>query len=227
MAKKYLSTIFSMLVGSIIAANTAFAANLDVGRDISDIVERQGKTAASLGTNVDITTILKSTMPKNLPNDAFKKSPVNASLRAVVGGVNFTSADVDNTMVPFATVNGPGLSYLFHDGGEWPGFVGDPTSDDGVGSGENQAKEIYDYDGNRHYPKACLRYIGSHCYIFVPIMFFPTLPKTLSSSEQETPKAYASWNMSWPHNPLLKYSPDSTDGVVLEPRFILGSDKAT
>ena len=216
-----------MLVGSIIAANTAFAANLDVGRDISDIVERQGKTAASLGTNVDITTILKSTMPKNLPNDAFKKSPVNASLRAVVGGVNFTSADVDNTMVPFATVNGPGLSYLFHDGGEWPGFVGDPTSDDGVGSGENQAKEIYDYDGNRHYPKACLRYIGSHCYIFVPIMFFPTLPKTLSSSEQETPKAYASWNMSWPHNPLLKYSPDSTDGVVLEPRFILGSDKAT
>ena len=227
MAKKYLSTIFSMLVGSMIAANTAFAANLDVGRDISEIVERQGKTAAGLGTNVDITTILKSTMPKNLPNDALKKSPVNASLRAVVGGVNFTSADVDNTMVPFATVNGPGLTNLFHDGGEWPGFNGDPTNDDGVGSGENQAKEIYDYDGNRHYPKACLRYIGSHCYIFVPVMFFPTLPKTLSSSEQETPKAYASWNMSWPHNPLLKYSPDSTDGVVLEPRFILGSDKAT
>ena len=227
MAKKYLSTIFSMLVGSIIAANTAFAANLDIGRDLSEIVERQSETAAKLGTNIDATAILKSILPKNLPNDALKKSPVNASMRAVVGGVNFTSADVDNTMVPFSTLNDYGLSLLFHDGGEWPGYSGDPTNDDGVGSGENQAKEIYDYDGNKHYPKACLRYIGSHCYIFVPVMFFPTLPKTLSASEQETPKAYASWNMSWPHNSLLKFSPDATDGVVLEPRFILGSDKAT
>ena len=216
-----------MLVGSLIAANTAFAANLDVGRDLSEIVERQSKTAANLGTNIDATAILKSILPKNLPNDALKKSPVNASMRAVVGGVNFTSADVDNTMVPFSTLNGYGMSALFHDGGEWPGYSGDPTNDDGVGSGENQAKEIYDYDGNKHYPKACLRYIGSHCYIFVPVMFFPTLPKTLSASEQETPKAYASWNMSWPHNSLLKFSPDATDGVVLEPRFILGSDKAT
>ena len=219
MAKKYLSTIFSMLVGSLIAANTAFAANLDVGRDLSEIVERQSKTAANLGTNIDATAILKSILPKNLPNDALKKSPVNASMRAVVGGVNFTSADVDNTMVPFSTLNGYGMSALFHDGGEWPGYSGDPTNDDGVGSGENQAKEIYDYDGNKHYPKACLRYIGSHCYIFVPVMFFPTLPKTLSASEQETPKAYASWNMSWPHNSLLKFSPDATDGVVLEPKI--------
>ncbi len=227
MAKKYLSTIFSMLIGSIVAANTAFAANLAVGGEISNIAERQGKTAAKIGTHVDATALLNSTLPTNLPANALKKSPINASFRAVVGGVNFTSADVDNTMIPFATKNAVTLQDLFHDGGEWPGFAGDPTNDDGVGSGENQAKEIYDYDGNRHYPKACLRYIGSHCYIFVPVMFFPTLPKTLSASEQETPKAYASWNMSWPHNPLLKYSPDSTDGVVLEPRFILGSDKAT
>ena len=227
MAKKYLSTIFSMLIGSVVAANTAFAANLAVGGDIKSIAEKQGIKAAKIGSHVDATSLLNSTLPTNLPNDAFKKSPVNASLRAVVGGVNFTSADVDNTMIPVATKNAVTLQDLFHDGGEWPGFAGNPTSDDGVGSGENQAKEIYDYDGNKHYPKACLRYIGSHCYIFVPVMFFPTLPKTLSSSEQETPKAYVSWNMSWPHNPLLKYSPDATDGVVLEPRFILGSDKAT
>ena len=227
MAKKYLSTIFSMLVGSMIAANTAFAAGLSVDQEVKAIAERQGAKAAKIGSCIDATSILNSTLPTNLPNDALKKSPINASFRAVVGGVNFTSADVDNTMVPFATKNAPGLQNLFHDGGEWPGFAGDPTNDDGVGSGENQAKEIYDYDGNRHYPKACLRYIGSHCYIFVPVMFFPTLPKTLSSSEQETPKAYASWNMSWPHNSMLKYSPDATDGVVLEPRFILGSDKAT
>lgn len=227
MAKKYLSTIFSMLIGSIVAANTAFAANLAVAGEISNIAERQGKSAAKIGAHVDATSLLNSTLPTNLPANALKKSPINASFRAVVGGVNFTSADVDNVMIPFATKNAVTLQDLFHDGGEWPGFAGDPTNDDGVGSGENQAKEIYDYDGNKHYPKACLRYIGSHCYIFVPVMFFPTLPKTLSSSEQETPKAYASWNMSWPHNPLLKYSPDSTDGVVLEPRFILGSDKAT
>ena len=227
MAKKYLSTIFSMLIGSIVAANTAFAANVAVGGNIQEITERQSAAAAKAGTYIDSTLLLKSVLPTNLPDNALKKSPINASLRAVVGGVNFTSADVDNTMIPFATRNGMNHALLFHDGGEWPGFLGDSTNDDGVGSGENQAKEIYDYDGNGHYPKACLRYIGSHCYIFVPVMFFPTLPKTLSSSEQETPKAYASWNMSWPHNSLLKYSPDATDGVVLEPRFILGSDKAT
>ena len=227
MAKKYLSTIFSMLIGSIVAANTAFAANLAVGGNLQEIAERQSKAAEKAGTHMDVSLLLKSTLPTNLPDNTLKKSPVNASLRAVVGGVNFTSADVDNTMIPFSTRNGKNLQLTFHDGGEWPGFMGDPTNDDGVGSGENQAKEIYDYDGNGHYPKACLRYIGSHCYIFVPVMFFPTLPKTLSASEQETPKAYASWNMSWPHNSLLKYSPDSTDGVVLEPRFILGSDKAT
>ena len=227
MAKRYLKTVFTMLVSSLLAANTVFATGLSVDEQIKNIAESQGKTAAKIGTSVNSSAILNSFLPKNLPDNALKKSPVNASLRAVVGGINFTSADVDNVMVPFATKNAVTLQNLFHDGGEWPGFSGDTTNDDGVGSGENQAKEIYDYDGNKHYPKACLRYIGSHCYIFVPVMFFPTLPKTLSSSEAETPKAYASWNMSWPHNPLLKYSPDATDGTVLEPRFILGSDKAT
>ncbi|MBQ3644363.1 MAG: hypothetical protein II961_07170 [Candidatus Riflebacteria bacterium] len=227
MAKRYLKTIFTMLVSSLFAANTVFATELSVDEQIKNIAESQGKTAAKIGTSVNSSAILNSFLPKNLPDNALKKSPVNASLRAVVGGINFTSADVDNVMIPFATKNAVTLQNLFHDGGEWPGFSGDTTNDDGVGSGENQAKEIYDYDGNKHYPKACLRYIGSHCYIFVPVMFFPTLPKTLSSSEAETPKAYASWNMSWPHNPLLKYSPDATDGTVLEPRFILGSDKAT
>ena len=224
MANKGLSTIITMLVGALFATQTAFAAS-----DISRIAEEQGKTAAKLGARVDTSALLNSEL-KNMkfPADALGKTSLGSS-RAVVGGINFTSADVDNTMVPFATKNAPTLQDLFHDGGEWPGQLGDPTNDDGRGSGESQAKEIYDYDGNKHYPKACLRYIGSHCYIFVPVMFFPTLPKTLSSSEQETPKAYAEWNMSWTHNSKLKYSPDDkTPGcTILEPRFILGSDKAS
>ena len=227
MANRYLSKIIPMLIGSLLAANTALAIEVATGNDLGEIVRKQGEIASKIGTSLDVAPLLNSTIPSKLPADALRKSPTNASMRAIVGGINFTSADVDNTMVPFATKNGIGLSNLFHDGGEWSGYLGDPTNDDGVGSGENQAKEIYDYDGNGHYPKACLRYIGSHCYIFVPIMFFPTLPKTLSASEQETPKAYAEWNMSWAHNANLKYSPDATDGTILEPRFILGSDKAT
>ena len=227
MANKYLSKIITMLVGTLLTANAVFAGSALSSKEISEIVEKQDKVASKLGTRVDATAILSQSLPTVLPNDALKKSPLNSSVRAIVGGINFTSADVDNTMVPFATKNGVGLTNLFHDGGEWPGYAGDPTNDDGRGSGETLAKEIYDYDGNGHYPKACLRYIGSHCYIFVPVMFFPTLPKTLSSSEAETPKAYAEWNMSWPHDSSLKYSPDATDGKILEPRYMLGTDKAT
>lgn len=227
MANRYLSKIIPILVGSLLATNTAFAGGIISDKEIGEIANRQGQVAAKIGSRVDGTSLLYQSLPTKLPNDAIKKSPINASIRAIVGGVNFTSADIDNTMVPFATKNSSSLNDLFHDGGEWPGFNGDTTTDDGVGSGENQAKEIYDYDGNGHYPKACLRYIGSHCYIFVPVMFFPTLPKALSSSETETPKAYAEWNMSWPHNSNLKFSPDATDGTVLEPRYMLGTDKAT
>ncbi len=226
MANKYFSRLIPMLLGTIIATNTAFC-DTAVEKEIGNIAEKQGQIANKIGSKVDTTSLLNLTLPTKLPNNAIGKSPVNSSLRAVVGGINFTSADVDNTMIPFATKNAVTLQNLFHDGGEWPGYAGNPTNDDGVGSGENQAKEIYDYDGNKHYPKACLRYIGSHCYIFVPVMFFPTLPKSLSSSEAQTPKAYVEWNMSWPHNSRLKYSPDATDGTVVEPRFMLGSDKAT
>ncbi len=227
MANRYLFKIIPLLVGSLLATSTAFAGNVISNKEMNEMLRKQGEIANRIGSRVDVSSFLNQSLPTYLSDDALKKSPMNASTRAVVGGINFTSADVDNTMVPFATKNGMGLSDLFHDGGEWPGFSGDPTNDDGKGSGETQAKEIYDYDHNGHYPKACLRYIGSHCYIFVPVMFFPTLPKTLSSSEAETPKAYAEWNMSWPHNANLKYSPDATDGTVLEPRYMLGTDKAT
>ena len=225
MANKRLSTLLTLLVGAFFSAQTAFADS-----SVSQIAIEQGKTAVKIGATVDASSLLNAELKKlTFPADSFGKRSGSTGIRAIVGGINFTSADVDNTMVPFATKNGATLQNLFHDGGEWPNTMGNPTNDDGRGSGESQAKEIYDYDGNKHYPKACLRYIGSHCYIFVPVMFFPTLPKTLSSSEAETPKAYAEWNMSWPHNPRLKYSPDDTTSgcTVLEPRFILGSDKAT
>ena len=171
MANKQLNQILTLALGAIFATQLAFASDVtEKSREISSMAKKRDEQAVKLGMTVDTGALLRSYLPDNLPSDAIKKAPVHTSMRAVVGGVNFTSADVDNTMIPFATFNGLNSTALFHDGGEWPSYNGNTTDDDGKGSGESQAREIYDYDGNGHYPKACLRYIGAHCYIFVPII---------------------------------------------------------
>ena len=226
MANKHLTQILSLLMGAFLVTQTAYATTSGLNPELQEKALKQSQQAVKLNTAFDPRFFLDSMLPKNLPADAIKKSPLKSGMRAIVGGINFTASDVDNTMIPFATKNGPGFTYLFHDGGEWNTGTDSHYSDDGSGSGESQAQEIYDYDGNGRYPKACLRYIGAHCYIFVPVMFFPTLPKTLSSSEADTPKAYGEWNMHWSHDASLYYSPDAVGQRVLEPRYILGADKA-
>ncbi|MBI3038421.1 hypothetical protein HYY75_05125 [bacterium] len=164
----------------------------------------------------------------SLNNASIKK--LSGSIRPLVGGRNFTAADVDFAEVPFTTANGIGLTNLYHDGGEWPNTGGNPARDDGRPSfGVDWAGEFYDLDKNNHYPKAVLRYIGSHCYIFVPAMFFPTLSRGISGTEDTTPAAKPEWNMTWPDTngwggEVYYYAPAS--GVkTLEPRFVFGTDK--
>jgi hypothetical protein len=195
-----------------------------------EIAVQQGQTARKAGLDADLGPFVNASLLSQPVEINASEFGIKGSMRAVVGGRNFSAADVDSAMIPFSTSNGYGLSNLFHDGGEWPGTGGNPTADDGASSfGTDQAGEIYDLDGNGHYPKAVLRYIGTHCYIFVPVMYFPTLPRPLSSSEAETPPAQAAWGMYWPdsinmQNGPYYYAPDA-NGTVLEPRYVLGADK--
>lgn len=151
------------------------------------------------------------------------------SVYALVGGRNFTAADIDLAEVPFFTYNGPNLSPLYHDGGEWPNSGGIPETDDGRPSfGTDWAGEFYDIDRNGHYPKAVLRYIGNHCYIFVPPMFWPTLPKGISPTQDQTPSPKSEWGLVWPDSlgwggEVYYYAP-ATGARHLDPRFVFGSD---
>ncbi len=222
-SKQLNKKIIFLILSILFTASSAFAIENIIPPDFSEKAIAQGMNAMKEGGKADLGPFVRaSVMGQKLPNP---KGNLKGSIRGLVGGRNFTGTDVDRVMIPIATSNGPGLSNLFHDGGEWPGYGGNPDTDDGNASGVALAEEIYDFDGNAHYPKAVLRYVGTHCYIFVPVMFFPTLPVPLSNSEDITPKAQAEWGMTWHHNPNLYYSPDA-GGNVREPRFMLGADKA-
>ncbi|HNX77698.1 MAG TPA: hypothetical protein PLM07_07540 [Candidatus Rifleibacterium sp.] len=211
-------------------AQSALAMDSIIPDSMREIAVQQGKTAQKSGFDADLGPFVNAPLLHKTAELPVTVAGMRGAMRAVVGGRNFSAADVDNAMIPFTTSNGYGLSNLFHDGGEWPGTNGNPSADDGASSfGTDQAAEIYDFDGNRHYPKAVLRYIGTHCYIFVPVMFFPTLPRSLSSSEDATPPAQAAWGMYWPDtigmsNGPYYFAPDA-NGTVLEPRYVLGADK--
>lgn len=222
-----LSGLLIILLSMIFLAQTGFALESLVPPDLREIAIQQSKEAGKLGVPADLGTFLNAPL---LNSTVEISGNMKAGIRAVVGGRNFSAADVDNAMIPFATSNGYGLTNLFHDGGEWPGTNGNPQADDGVSSfGNDWEGEIYDLDGNGHYPKAVLRYIGTHCYIFVPVMYFPTLPRPLSASEDWTPAAKPEWGMYWPDSANMQNGPyyyaPGANGTVVEPRFILGADK--
>ena len=223
--------ILILILGMIFFTQSTFALENIIPPDMREIAVKQGQQARKLGVEADLSPFLNASMfstPLQISADEF--NGIKGSIRAVVGGRNFSAADVDVAQVPFSTSNGYGLTNLFHDSGQWPGTNGNPEADDGVSSfGSDWAGEIYDIDGNGHYPSAVLRYIGTHCYIFVPVMYFPTLPRGISSTEDQTPAAEASWGLYWPDSGAFSngpyyYAPDA-NGTVLEPRFVLGSDK--
>jgi hypothetical protein len=220
-----------IILATIFFAQASFALENIIPPDMREIAVKQGQQARKLGVEADLSPFLNASIlsqPLEISADEF--NGIKGSIRAVVGGRNFSAADVDVAQVPFSTSNGYGLTNLFHDSGQWPGTNGNPEADDGVSSfGSDWAGEIYDIDGNGHYPSAVLRYVGTHCYIFVPVMYFPTLPRGISSTEDQTPPAEASWGLYWPDSVAFSngpyyYAPDA-NGTVLEPRFILGSDK--
>lgn len=231
-ANRMLNSRFLILIlGLVFTAQVSFALENIIPADMREIAVQQGQQAKRLGVEADLSPFLNASLfaqPMEISADQF--NGIKGSIRAVVGGRNFSAADVDLAQVPFSTSNGYGLTNLFHDGGQWPGTNGNPDTDDGVSSfGSDWAGEIYDIDGNNHYPSAVLRYIGTHCYIFVPVMYFPTLPRGISSTEDQTPAAQASWGLYWPDsinfsNGPYYYAPDA-NGTVLEPRYILGADK--
>ncbi|GAB4280653.1 MAG: hypothetical protein Kow0029_25320 [Candidatus Rifleibacteriota bacterium] len=223
-----------LILGLVFTSRISFAIENLVPPDLSEIAIQQAQQARKLGVEADLSPFLNAPLfaqklPEiNISGSQFKG--FSGSIRAVVGGRNFSAADVDVAQVPFATSNGYGLTNLFHDSGQWPGTNGNPDADDGISSfGTDWAGEIYDIDGNGHYPSAVLRYIGTHCYIFVPVMYFPTLPRGISSTEDATPPAQAAWGLYWPDSVAFSngpyyYAPDA-NGTVLEPRYILGADK--
>lgn len=199
---------------------------------IRSAAKAQARKAAANGGEVCLSSLINRDL-KPFPTFNSKSTSIQgiyADIRPLVGGRNFTAADIDSAQVPFYTLNGVGLTTLLHDGGEWPGTGGNTDQDDGVPSfSVDWAGEIYDFDMNGHYPKAVLRYIGSHCYIFVPVMYFPTLPRGISSTEEETPAAKPEWGMFWPDSGSWDNGPYyyavATGVKTLEPRYILGADK--
>jgi len=220
-----------MLLGMLCAAQISHGQVTILPDNVREIAVQHGHEARKMGVSADLGPFINEPL-LNQPIEisASTIGGMRGTIRAIVGGRNFSAADVDNAMVPFTTFNGYGLSNLYHDGGEWPGTNGNPTADDGDSSfGSDWAGEIYDLDGNGHYPKAVLRYIGTHCYIFVPVMYFPTLPRPLSTSEDVTPPAQAAWGLYWPDSAVMQngpyyFAPDAS-GTVLEPRYVLGADK--
>jgi hypothetical protein len=216
-----------LILGLVFTAQISLALESIVPPDMREVAVQQAQQAKKLGVDADLGPFVNAPLfAQELPLG----NGVKASVRAVVGGRNFSASDIDLAQVPFSTSNGYGLSNLYHDSGQWPGTNGNPDADDGVSSfGNDWAGEIYDIDGNNHYPSAVLRYIGTHCYIFVPVMYFPTLPRGISSTEDQTPAAQAAWGLYWPDSVAFSngpyyYAPDA-NGSVLEPRFILGADK--
>lgn len=222
--------IMTLVLGLVLVVQASFALENIIPPDVREIAVQQGAQARRDGLEADLGTLLNASMLNKPLEISASQFGIKGSIRAVVGGRNFSAADVDNAMVPFSTSNGYGLSNLYHDGGEWPGTNGNTATDDGASSfGSDWAGEIYDADGNGHYPKAVLRYIGTHCYVFVPVMFFPTLPRALSSSEDATPAALPEWGMYWPDSGVMQNGPyyfaPGANGTVLEPRYVLGADK--
>ncbi len=185
--------------------------------------------AKSTGAEADLGALLNADLPKKV-SVASMNFNIKGQIRPIVGGRNFTAADVDSAEIPIYTpANGNGANPLLHDGGEWPNTGGNTQYDDGRSSfGNDWAGEFYDIDQNGHYPKAVLRYIGSHCYIFVPPMFFPTLPRGISSTEEPTPAPKSEWGLYWPDSPGMGetiYFAPATGARYLDPRYVLGSDK--
>ncbi|HAE37769.1 MAG TPA: hypothetical protein DCG57_03920 [Candidatus Riflebacteria bacterium] len=227
-----LGTVIRILLLTVLcAAQVSYAQVSAFPDNVREIAVQHGHEARKTGLSADLGPFINEPLlNRTMEIEAATAGGMRGSIRAIVGGRNFSAADVDNAMIPFTTFNGYGLSNLYHDGGEWPGTNGNPTADDGASSfGSEWAGEIYDLDGNGHYPKAVLRYIGTHCYIFVPVMYFPTLPRPLSSSEDMTPPAQAAWGMYWPDSVYMQngpyyFAPDAA-GTVLEPRYVLGADK--
>lgn len=216
-----------LILGLVFTAQVSYALESIVPPDLREIAVQQAQQARKLGVEADVGPFLNAPL---FATELEIGAGIKGSIRAVVGGRNFSAADVDIAQVPFATSNGYGLSNLFHDSGQWPGTGGNPDVDDGVSSfGSDWEGEIYDIDGNNHYPSAVLRYIGTHCYIFVPVMYFPTLPRGISSSEEATPAAKPEWGLYWPDSIVFSNGPyyyaPGANGTVLEPRFILGADK--
>ena len=207
-----------------------FAAGISSG--IRATALAQAQKARTSGCEACLSLLLNRNLPpfqvNGLKNKAFHG--LNGNINTLVGGRNFTAADVDYAEVPFFTFNGPGLSNLLHDGGEWPGTAGNTNTDDGRANfGNDWAGEFYDLDKNGHYPKAVLRYIGAHSYIFVPPMFFPTLPRGISTTEEATPAPQSAWNLIWPDTAgwggdVYYYAP-ATGAKTLDPRYVFGTDK--
>ena len=227
-----LGTVIRILLLTVLcAAQVSYAQVSAFPDNVREIAVQQGHEARKTGLSADLGPFINEPLiNRTMEIEAATVGGLRGTIRAIVGGRNFSAADVDNAMVPFTTFNGYGLSNLYHDGGEWPGTNGNTAADDGASSfGNEWAGEIYDLDGNGHYPKAVLRYIGTHCYIFVPVMYFPTLPRSLSTSEDVTPAAQAAWGMYWPDSSVMQngpyyFAPDAS-GTVLEPRYVLGADK--
>ncbi|MFZ2956278.1 MAG: hypothetical protein WA705_05260 [Candidatus Ozemobacteraceae bacterium] len=219
------TALFACLLGLVVT--TAFAA--PVSPSIRNAAVAQARSAAKKGGEVCLSTLLNHDVSLNIKGLNTKGfGGVQGNIRYIVGGRNFTAADVDSAEVPFYTVNGLGLTPLLHDGGEWPNTGGDTTKDSGRTSfGVDWNGQFYDLDGNNHYPKAVLRYIGSHCYIFVPMMFFPTLPRDISTTEETTPAPKSEWGMYWPDSGSGDriYFASASGARTLDPRFVLGSDK--
>ncbi len=232
MANKWLKRTGLLLLASLsLLSGAAYGIDNPISPAIRHAAVAQAKRARS-GGEVCVTSLLKGSLP-TIPMTNLKvkgTQGIMGNISLVVGGRNFTAADVDEAAVPFYTFNALGLEPLLHDGGEWVGTGGNTDADDGQNSfGNTWAGEFYDLDKNNHYPKAILRYIGSHCYIFVPPMFFPTLPRGISSTEDTTPAPDPSWGMYWPDTQGwggdLYYYAVATGVKTLDPRFVLGADK--
>ena len=118
-ANRIIKKIFSILLpGLVLMAQAAYAGDSIIPPEMREIAVQQGQNARKAGLEADLGPFMNAPLMQRTIEINASQFGLKGSIRAVVGGRNFSAADVDFAMIPFSTSNGYGLSNLYHDGGD-------------------------------------------------------------------------------------------------------------
>jgi len=104
-ASKQLNTrIFILILGFVLLTSSVMALENIIPAGMREIAVQQGKNAYKSGTEADLSLFLNaSLLAKPIAINLKKFKGIKGSIRAVIGGRNFSAADVDYAEIPFST----------------------------------------------------------------------------------------------------------------------------